>query len=85
MVSNSINVIIVYDLIGLHPEHEEYGVYNDISRNAIKQSIINADYIITISQSIKNEIIDKFGISDNRIIVITPAVDLNLYHHTDKT
>lgn len=71
-----------YTLAGLNFKKKNYLVYlfyKYIIRYFEKKSYIHADKIIAVSESVKKEMIDYFGISKEKIIVINNGIDLKKF------
>lgn len=66
---------LIYDLMIFHKDHEAYKSFNDETRNIMMTMYKNANAIITISESIKNEIHEMFSIPLNNIYVAYPGID----------
>jgi glycosyltransferase involved in cell wall biosynthesis len=80
-LKNSKSIIIVYDLIFMLPFNElklSHSLYNNLGRLYRRfiapLTYVNADCIITISDYTKNELSNKFNISDEKIIVIPCSI-----------
>lgn len=72
-------VVTIFDLAFLH--FPEMFKQSDLWKltNWTKFSCLNADHIITISNSSKKDIIDQYGISSEKITVAYPGYDEKIY------
>lgn len=77
--------VVIYDL-----SYELFKQYSD-DKNArflsrgVRKSIDKAEGIITISESVKREIVDFYGFESSRVVVAYPATDQdNFYHRSDE-
>ncbi len=74
-------VLTIHDLVAFKI-HGALSFYNEfINRAFCKKSVMEADKIIAISISTKNDLIHFFGISDNKIAVIYNGVSLYPYSY----
>lgn len=69
-------IFTIYDLIPLiHPEwHSMYDYFD----GPVRECACRADRIIAISQSTKKDIVEHYGISENKISVIYPGLQSEL-------
>ena len=82
-VPKNITVVqVVYDLIQFRKDNEEYSVYDTNTRNTIYDNIKRADYLIAISEPIRQEVQKTFNYDIDKIFVIQPGVDLNIFKPT---
>lgn len=73
-------ILIIYDLSYLrYPSHAE-GKNQEFLTKFVPVSIKRATSVITISSFSRNEIIDAYGFSEDRIHIAYPGVDTSLFH-----
>ena len=79
-------VSTIYDLIPFHINNEAQNkIYNTLGKYLIKKTIKNSDVIVTISETIKKEIVDMFQINPYKIKIIYPQVNhLKVYDKDEK-
>lgn len=65
---------VIYDLMIFHKDHEQYKAFDDQTRNLMLNMYNVSIAIITISEQIKNEIIQTFNIPAYKIFVAYPGV-----------
>lgn len=69
------NTLTIFDLsYELHKQYSDDGNANFLSK-AVRKSISNTQFIVTISQNAKNEIVDFYKVPPSMVKVATPAVD----------
>jgi glycosyltransferase involved in cell wall biosynthesis len=74
-------LVTVYDMVyKLFPETMERANYKKLEKN-LARSCARADAVITISQNSKEEIIKHLGVSEEKVLIIYPGVDLARYHN----
>jgi glycosyltransferase involved in cell wall biosynthesis len=76
-----ITVCTIHDLIPLKVPTESIKVAIDY-RNDISYAIKHSDYLITVSEASKKDIISEFNYPENRITVIPNGVDFNSFNNT---
>lgn len=62
-----------------YPETMSKTNYN-IHRKNLQRSCRDADFILTVSQNSKNEIMEFMNVSPDKIDIASPAVDTNIFH-----
>lgn len=73
-------IITVYDMVfKLYPETMTSANFNRLKKNLLR-SCQQADAIITISQNSKSEIVQHMGVPEEKIHIIPPAVDFEVFH-----
>ncbi len=73
-------ILTVYDLVvELFPETMEEK-NRELLRKEMRRSIKRADHIITISNSAKSELVNVLGISEEKIDIISPGVDYDIFN-----
>jgi glycosyltransferase involved in cell wall biosynthesis len=78
-IKTNISATVIHDLTYIHfPDLMEAKNLAHL-RRVVKQSILQSDFIITVSETIKKEIVDYFSIPSNKVIVtpIPPSVELS--------
>ncbi len=53
------------------------GLYRYLLNLILKLSVMQADFLVSVSKYMKNDLISQYGISKNRVIVIPNSVDIN--------
>ena len=72
-------VTVIHDLCSARVgEMKKYHQY--IYETSINIAIKKADIIVTVSETIKNELIEKYNINPNRIIVVYNSIGKHLIH-----
>lgn len=74
------SAVIIYDI-----SFELYRQYSDEKNaaflsNSVKRSLVEADKVITISRSAKNEIVNFYNINPNLVSIATPATDPSIFY-----
>lgn len=73
-------VVYIYDMVyKAYPETMEESTRVYMEQN-VKKSCQRADFIITISEFSKREIVKYLGVSEQMISVVPCGVDLSMYH-----
>jgi glycosyltransferase involved in cell wall biosynthesis len=69
------NIVVVHDLGFLL--HGEYLTEHDRSyyRHMVPRSIRRADRVVVVSRSVLGELVERFGVREQDVTVISPAVD----------
>lgn len=82
-VHSKLRATVIHDLTFLnYPETMESGNLEHLSR-VVPRAIKRSDFIITISESIKSELMNNYSIPDNRI-VLTPIPPAGIYSQPSK-
>jgi glycosyltransferase involved in cell wall biosynthesis len=83
-LSHTKSFVIVYDLSFIkHPEYVAPGNRKFLERY-VPLAIKKADGVITISEAIKIELIETYGVAPEKITVAYPAVDLKIFYPRGK-
>lgn len=78
-------VVFVYDLGFVHfPQHIQYKNRQYLERR-VPEAARKADYVVTISEAVKQDIVDTYHIDPEKIIVAHCAVDSSFYKPTKLT
>lgn len=73
-------ITTIHDLIPLRVATENIKIQTDY-RNDIDYAIRHSDYLITISEASKKDILEEFLYNKNKIFVIPNGVDFELYNN----
>ncbi|MFD2943385.1 glycosyltransferase family 4 protein [Flavobacterium notoginsengisoli] len=77
---SGIVITTIHDLIPLRVATENDKIQTDY-RNDIDYAIRHSDYLITISEASKKDILEEFLYNKNKIFVIPNGVDFDLYNN----
>ncbi|RKD32279.1 glycosyltransferase family 4 protein [Thermohalobacter berrensis] len=73
-------IVTVYDMVyKLHPETMDKRNFNRLDKE-LKRSVEKADKIITISKNSKKEIIKFLDVSEEKVEIVHPGIDIKLYN-----
>ena len=73
-------VVVIYDVVfELYPEYVEAKNLKYM-RKYVGHSAKNSDYIVTISQNAKEEIVEQYGVSEDKLTIINPSVDHDVFY-----
>ncbi len=81
MNSKCLKVFTIYDLIPLI--HPEWHTLHDYFDGPVRKSVEQADFIISISEYTKKDIVEHYGISAEKIKVIYPGLQQTLNFNND--
>lgn len=74
-----ITIATIHDLIALRTEMENQKIVDE-QINDLTYTVKHCDYIITVSESSKKDIIQEFNYPENRIHVVPNAIDFSLFN-----
>lgn len=78
------SAVVIYDLsFELYRQYSDEGNAKFLSAS-VQRTIKKINKVITISENAKNEILDFYKISNNKIVVATPATDPRLFYRRSK-
>jgi len=86
MISSKIKTVVhIHDLVPFYKEYFSFTIkdriFNDfVYLPEIRYSIKRADVVVTISNSVAEEIKDTFPFTTNKIEIVTPAYQKDLFH-----
>lgn len=76
---HGLTIATIHDLIALRTEMESQEIVNN-QLNDLSYTLANCDYIITVSESSKNDIVEEFHYPAERIVVIPNGIDFNYFN-----
>ncbi|MHB1393069.1 MAG: glycosyltransferase family 4 protein [Clostridia bacterium] len=72
-------ITTIYDMVyKRYPDTMTKANYRRLDKN-IKRSVKRADIVVTISENSKQEIIEYLGVQEEKIRIVSPGVDLEVY------
>lgn len=72
-------ITTIYDMVyKKYPDTMTRANYNRLDKN-IKRSTEHADIVVTISENSKREIIEYLGAPEEKIRIVSPGVDMDIY------
>lgn len=77
-------IVVIHDLAMFYPKFMPSKYSRSIFQYYVKNSIKNADKIITVSESVKKELIKKFKLSPQNIYIVYNLVNFEKFN-TEKT
>ncbi len=77
-------ICVIHDLSALNSDYMPNKYWETLYAYAVKNGIKNADTIITVSNTVKNEIIQQFKVSPNKIKVVYNTLGKQFYSHSDE-
>ena len=76
-------ICVIHDLSALNSDYMPDKYWETLYAYATKNGIKNADTIITVSNTVKNEIIQQFKIRPNKVNVVYNVFGKQFYSHVD--
>ena len=74
------SVVNIHDLLPLAEPRNHRGFRNVLIRLLTPGTIRRATRIVTVSQTVRREIIQRFGVAESQVVAIYNGVDRNLFH-----
>ncbi len=79
VTGRSQSLTYIHDIcFALHPEYVQPANQAMLQKN-VPRYIAQTDYIITVSQSVRREIIEHFGVAEERVVVLYNGFEASVY------
>jgi glycosyltransferase involved in cell wall biosynthesis len=74
------SIVVIYDLSFVYHPHYVDPANARFLRRVVKRAAASADHIVTISEHSRREILECYGLSEDKVSVVYPGVDRARFH-----